>query len=43
MMRSDMLLSDMQYVCLHLLQLSTGHGYQCNFQTEEIAEKSYVE
>jgi hypothetical protein len=27
-MRRDMLLSDIQYGSLHLLELSTGHGYQ---------------
>jgi len=32
-MRRDMLLSDIQYGRLHLLELRTGHGYQNGIQT----------
>jgi hypothetical protein len=34
-MRRDMFLSDIQYGCLQLLELSTGHGYQNDVQTRE--------
>jgi hypothetical protein len=34
-MRRDMLLSDIQYGSLQLLELSTGHGYQNGIQTGE--------
>jgi len=37
-MRRDMLLSDIQYGCFNLLELSTGHGYQNRIQREETAE-----
>jgi hypothetical protein len=34
-MRHDMLLSDIQYGRLQLLELSAGHGYQNGIQTGE--------
>jgi hypothetical protein len=37
-MRRDILLSDIQYGRLQLLELSTGHGYQNGIQTEETEE-----
>jgi hypothetical protein len=37
-MRHDILLSNIQYGRLQLLELSTGHGYQSGIQTEETEE-----
>jgi hypothetical protein len=34
-LRRDMMLSDIQYGCLQLLELSTGHCYQNGIQTEQ--------
>jgi hypothetical protein len=36
--RRDMLLSDIQYGRLQLLDLSTGHGYQNGIQTGDTEE-----
>jgi hypothetical protein len=37
-MRRDVLLSDIQYGRLQLLELSTGHGYQNGIQAGETEE-----
>jgi hypothetical protein len=38
--RRDILLSDIQHGRLHLLDLSTVHGYQNGIQTDETEEKT---
>jgi hypothetical protein len=40
-MGRDVLLSDIQYGRLHLLELCTVHGYQSCIQTEETEEKTH--
>jgi len=40
-LRRDILLSDIQYGRLQLLELSTGHGHQNGIQTDETIEYTH--